>query len=999
MLKNPLPELLHYEFMDVPFKELMQNRVYNVLIVCSNYDFYLIEEDGRIDEQIFNEYAQLNLRYPPNFLHASSAKKAIYILDTVKIDLVITFLDVGKNSLDTAKRIRLHYPNVPIVALSHYSDQLRELILKEESPVIDDLFHWNGDVDIFLAIIKLTEDRMNAEKDILEIGVKAILLVEDSMQFYSRFLPVMYKVILNQTLSFMQEELNEHSRMMSKRGRPKVLLAKTYEEAVNLFEKYKDHLLGVISDVSYFRNGEKDPRAGFNLLEYVRKYNRYFPFLIQSSNIKNLEIATQYKAKFLYKHSETLELELKKYITKYLSFGDFEFWDPAQKKVVATAKDLRELQKAIAKVPIESIVYHSKRNEFSKWLQSRALFPLANLFSNFEFEDFSEDDQVREFLVKAVRLYRHSKSRGIIAKFDKEEYDEYLLFSRIGDGALGGKARGLAFINSFLKRHKRYNKYPDVAISIPRTVVLSTQVFDEFMEENNLLSLVADGESDEKILNEFISKPLPEWAVEDVSAFLKTTKVPVAIRSSSVLEDTLYQPFAGIFSTYMVPNSQNHNQFLEMVLNAIKSVMASAFYKNSKSYIKATNHAMEENKMAVVLQEVIGIKYDDLYFPNISGVARSVNFYPIGDEKPQEGIAQIALGLGEIIVGGGQSLRFSPYHPKKVLQLSTPGSAQRDTQKFFYGLEMNPERYHTSTDEEVNKRRVSVRSVKNHPALKFVASTYDLHNNVIRPGVLQDGLRVLTFDNVLKYNTFPLPEILQDLLKLSHGQMGGPVEIEFAVKLDVPEGEPKVFSFLQLRPIVEEFDLNHTLPENIEQEETIILSNSALGNGKYEGLQDIIYIKPDVFNPAKTRDIALEIEKLNKIFEEKNLNYILIGPGRWGSSDPWLGIPVMWPQISAAKVIIESGLHNFRVDPSQGTHFFQNLTSFKVGYLTLNPYINDGYYDLEYLNKQEAVFENEFIRHVHFEKPLHIIIEGSKNKAVIFKDFHFLDDESNKEDE
>ncbi len=990
MLKIPLPNLAQYEFQEVPYKQMMQNRIFNVLIICSNYDFYLIEEDGRIDEQIFNEYSTLNLRYPPNFLNASSVNKAIHILETVKIDLVITFLDVGKGAYETAKRIKLHFPKVPIAALSHYSDQLHLKLIKENSNVIDDVFHWNSNVDIFLAIIKLTEDRMNAENDILEIGVKAILLVEDSIQFYSRYLPLIYRIILNQTLSFMQEELNEHRRMMSKRGRPKILLARTYEEAIYLFEKYKENLLGVISDVSYPKNNEKDPMAGFKLLEYVRKYNRYFPFLIQSSNSKNQEVATQYKAKFLYKHSETLEQDIKKFITKNLSFGDFEFWDPSKKEIIAVAKDLRDLQKAIAKVPIESIVYHSKRNEFSKWLQSRALFPLADLFTKFEFEDFSEDDQVRTFLVKSVRQYRYAKSRGIIAKFDKDEYDEYFVFSRIGDGSLGGKARGLAFINSFLNRHKRYYKYPNVVISIPRTVVLSTQVFDEFMEQHNLLTLVVDNDDDNVILQEFITKPLPFWAIEDISAFLKTTKTPIAIRSSSVLEDALYQPFAGVFSTYMVPNTE-HNQLLEMVMNAIKSVMASAFYKNTKSYIKATNHSLEESKMAVILQEVVGIKYDDLYFPNISGVARSVNFYPIGDEKSQEGIAQIAMGLGEIIVGGGQSLRFSPYHPKKILQLSSPESAQRDTQKSFYGLDLNPESYHTSTDEEVNKRKVNIRSVKNHPALKFVASTYDLHNNVIKPGIFQDGIRVITFDNVLKYNTFPLPEILQDLLKLSHGQMSCPVEMEFAVKLDVPEGEPKVFSFLQLRPVVEEFDNKYTIPETINSNNTIVVSNAALGSGKYDDIKDLVYIKPESFNPAKTREIAAEVEKINKLFDENEKHYVLIGPGRWGSSDPWLGIPVVWSQISHAKVIIESGLHNFRVDPSQGTHFFQNLTSFKIGYLTLNPYIEDGFYNIDYLNEQPAFFENEFIKHIRFENPLPIIIDSGNNKAIIFKENYIFE--------
>ncbi len=955
MLKKPLPDLLRYEFEDVPFKQLMQKRIYNVLIVCSNYDFYLIEEDGRIDEQIFNEYATLNLRYPPNFIHASTPSKAIRILDEKAIDLVITFLDIGKGSFKMAKRIKLHYPEVPIVALTHHSKQLRRRLRHEKYSVIDDVFHWNGNVDIFLAIIKLTEDRMNAPNDVSEIGVKAILLVEDSIQFYSRYLPLFYKIILNQTLSFMQEELNEHRQMMSKRGRPKILLAKSYEEAISLFETYKDNLLGLISDVSYYRNGERDDSAGFKLLKYVREYQRYFPVLIQSSHLDNKHEALELKGKFLHKHSDSLEHDLKKFITYYFSFGQFEFWLPSEHKIVAVAKDLKGLQKAIGTVPIESIVYHSKRNEFSKWLQSRALFPLANLFAGLEYEDFSEEDHVREFLVKSVRLYRHSKSRGV-----------------------------------------RYNKYPGIVISIPRTVVLSTEVFDEFMEMHNLFQLVSEKQDDEVILNEFVSKPLPQWVIEDVDAYLRTTKHPIAIRSSSVLEDTLYQPFAGVFSTFMVPHTA-HDELLKIILYAIKSVMASAFYKNSKQYIKSTNHAIEESKMSVILQEVTGVKYDDLFFPNISGVARSVNFYPLGDEKPEEGIVQIAMGLGEYIVGGGKTLRFSPYHPKKILQLSNPGYAQRDTQKYFYGLDMNPKAYHVCVNEEVNKRLVKIRSNKNHPALKFVASTYDLQNNVIKPGVLHDGIRVITFDNVLKYTTFPLAEILRDMLKLSHHQMSNPVEMEFAVNLDVPEGEPKVFSFLQLRPIVEEFDMNHTIPKNIDKEDTIIISNAALGNGKYEGLYDLVYVKPECFNAAKTREIAAQVERINEKFEKDDINYILIGPGRWGSSDPWLGIPVMWNQISQAKVIVESGLEHFRVDPSQGTHFFQNLTAFKVGYLTINPYINDGYYDINFLNQREAVFENEFIRHVRFDKPLEVIIEGQRNKAAIFKDTFEWQEQTNPE--
>ncbi|MCF6168372.1 PEP/pyruvate-binding domain-containing protein [Lutibacter sp.] len=986
MNKNPIPDLKSYQFEEVAFDKLMQNRIHKILIVCSNYDYYMLEEDGRIDEQIFNEYTALNLRYPPSFAHANSAKRAIRMMQNQNIDLVITWLDIGNaKTVETSKLIKEVFPNIPIAAISHYSTQLRERLNKESSGAIDYVFHWNGNADIILAIIKLTEDRMNAENDIEHIGVKAILLVEDSLKFYSKYLPIFYKVLLNQTTAFMSEGLNEHRRMMLMRGRPKILLATNYEEGLSLFKKYKNNLLGVISDVSYFRGGKRDPKAGFKFLKYVRGFKRYFPFLIQSSDSNNEKLALKLKGKFLYKHTDALEEEIKNYINHYFLFGDFEFWDPVQKKVIATVKDLSAFQKALATVTPEAIVYHAERSQYSKWLKSRALFPLANLFSKVELNDFEDPEQIRDFLIKAIKAYKSFRARGIISKFDKNRYDEYLGFSRIGDGALGGKGRGLAFIDSFLKRHTLSKKYKDVNISIPRTVVLSTEVFDEFIEKHKLIHFVAKCNNDDEILEKFISKPLPKWVLEDIEAFLKVTKYPIAIRSSSVLEDSHYQPFAGIFSTYMLPNTEII-KMVEMVSNAVKSVMASSFFINSKVYLKATSHTIEEAKMAVILQEVTGKQYADVYYPNISGVARSINFYPIGNEKPNEGIANIALGLGEIIVGGGKTLRFSPYHPKKVLQLSSPGSTQRDTQQYLYGLDMNPESYKVSTSEAINKKKISIRRAEKHGSLKFVASTYDLQNNVIRPGVLHDGIRVITFDNILKYNTFPLPEILQDLLRISQREMRNPIEMEFAINLDVPKGTPKEFSFLQIRPIVETNESMTKLPDDFNEKDTIIYSESALGNGKYDYIYDFVYVKPETFNPANTREIATAVEQINKKFAENQKQYILVGPGRWGSSDPWLGIPVIWPQISAAKVIVESGLNNFRIDPSQGTHFFQNLTSFKVGYLTINPFINDGFFDLEYLNKQEAVYEDTYLRHIKFKKPLCIIIEGKSNKAAIYKE-------------
>ncbi|WP_111707103.1 PEP/pyruvate-binding domain-containing protein [Lutibacter citreus] len=986
MYKNSLPDLNFYEFEDVAFDQLMQKRIYRILIVCSNYDYYMLEEDGRIDERIFNEYTALNLRYPPSFEHANSVKRAIKAMETNKIDLVITWLDIGNfKTVETSKKIKAVYPNVPIAAISHYSTQLREKLNKEGSGEIDYVFHWNGNADIILAIIKLTEDRMNASKDINEIGVKAILLVEDSLKFYSKYLPIFYKILLKQTRSFMSEGLNAHRTMMLMRGRPKILLATNYEEGLHLFKEYKNSLLGVISDVSYFRNGKRDAKAGFHFLEYVRSFKRYFPFLVQSSDSNNEKFALELKGKFLYKHTQTLEEEIKNYINQYFSFGDFEFWDPNQMKVLSVAKDLTTFQKALSVVTPECIEYHAVRSEYSKWLKSRVLFPLADLFSKVEYDDFEDSEQARVYLIEAIKAYRGFRARGIISKFNKEKYDEYLGFSRIGDGSLGGKGRGLAFIDSFLKRHKLRQHFKDVKISIPRTVVLSTEVFDEFVETHKLIGLVGKCNNDEEILQKIISKPLPTWVVEDIEAFLKVTKSPIAIRSSSVLEDSHYQPFAGIFSTYMLPNTEI-SKMLKMICNAVKSVIASSFYENSKVYLEATSHTIEEGKMAVILQEVIGKQYKDVYYPNISGVARSTNFYPIGNEKANEGIANIAIGLGEIIVGGGKTLRFSPFHSKKVLQLSSPGSTQRDTQQYFYGLDLDPDSYETSISEAINKKKITIRRAEKHGSLKFVASTYDLQNNVIRPGVMHDGIRVITFDNVLKYNTFPLPEILQDLLRIGQREMRSPIEIEFAVNLDVPAGEAKEFSFLQIRPIVESNENKSKIPEDFNIEESIIYSESALGNGKYDHICDFVYVKPETFNSANTREIALAVEQINKKFRENEREYILVGPGRWGSSDPWLGIPVIWPQISAAKIIIEAGLNDFRIDPSQGTHFFQNLTSFKVGYLTINPSIGDGFFDLDYLNSQEAVFEDAYLRHIQFKKPLHVIIEGKSNKAAIYKE-------------
>jgi hypothetical protein len=608
------------------------------------------------------------------------------------------------------------------------------------------------------------------------------------------------------------------------------------------------------------------------------------------------------------------------------------------------------------------------------------------MFKYIRREDFPSTSEMRRFLYVAISSFRLGKGRGVIAKFDKTSYDEYSTFSRIGEGSIGGKARGLAFINSIIKKQKLFNKFPDVLITIPRTVVLSTDVFDEFMEKNNLYSVALSDASDEEILHRFIEAELPGWVYQDFYAFLTVSRLlPIAIRSSSKLEDSHYQPFAGIYSTYMIPRVPDNRQMVNFLSEAIKEVYASVYYKSSKAYMTATSNVIDEEKMGIIIQEVCGNRHGEIYYPTLSGVARSINFYPIGSEKAEDGIANVAFGLGKLIVDGGLSLRFSPKHPKKILQLSSPETALRDTQKEFYALDLNINSFIPSTDDGVNILKLPIQKHAQEKALRYVASTYDFNNNIIRDGITQPGKRIITFANILQHKQFPLPEILETLLDIGQHEMNNPIEIEFAANLETPSGSPKVFNFLQIRPIVMSDQSQIVNIDETRLRETIVYSESALGNGKFPGVKDVVYVKPESFNASFNEKIAVDIEKLNADFVKNSTNYVLIGPGRWGSSDPWLGIPVKWAHISAARIIIESGLKNYRIDPSQGTHFFQNLTSFRVGYFTINPFMNDGFYDVDYLDGKEVVYEDQFIRHIRFDEPLEILVDGRKHAGVIFK--------------
>ena len=987
LLYKKFIESKKYYINETSFKLLMQKRIYKVLLICSNYDAFMIEEDGRIDEQIFNEYVSLNLRYPPIFIQANTAKKAFRLLGKGDIDLVITMLSVREiDAFALSNQIKEKFQNIPIVVLTPFSREVRMKITKENLSAIDYVFCWLGDADLLLAIIKLIEDKMNVEHDVKIVGVQTILLVEDSIRFYSSYLPNMYKIVLKQSQDFMKEGLNEHQRMLRKRGRPKILLATNYNEAIDLYEKYKHNLLGVISDTRYKKDGVEDAEAGIKLFKKIRSENKHLPFLLQSSETKNAKTAKKIGVSFINKNSKTLSIELRNYLFRRLAFGDFIFKTPDTKKEIARAKDLKELQKKILEIPDESLNYHIHRDDFSRWLNARALFSIAEIFKAHAPEDFESISEVRSYIYEEILKFRINKGRGIISKFDKNHFDEYLIFSRIGEGSLGGKGRGLAFIDSIIKKHQLFYDYKDVIITIPRTVVICTDIFDEFMESNNLYKVGLSKLDDEKILKRFVRAKLPKSLMEDLKTFIKYVDNPIAIRSSSLLEDSHYQPFAGVYSTYMIPNDKSDaKKMMTSLTTAIKSVYASVYFKNSKAYMEATSNLIDEEKMAIILQKVCGTKFGNKFYPTLSGVARSINFYPISPEKPEDGIANIAFGLGRTIVDGGVTLRFSPKYPKKILQLSTPQMTLSSTQKQFYALDLILDDYKASVNEDVNLLKLKIKDAENDNSLKDVTSTYDYENDIIRDGTGCEGKKIITFSNILRYNTFPLSEILDSLLNIGQKEMNNPIEIEFAVNLNTPSNAPRIFNFLQIRPIVDDKETININIDNISNEETIISSNSALGNGTINDIHDFIYVKPEAFKAAESKNIVLEIEKLNSQFVKNNKSYVLVGPGRWGSSDPWLGIPVKWSQISQARVIVEAGLENYRIDPSQGTHFFQNLTSFKVGYFTINPFINDGYYDLDFLNNENPNFENKFIRHIVFENEITIKIDGKHNKGIILK--------------
>lgn len=971
---------------DVSFKNLMTHRIFNVLIIANPYDAFMLEDDGRVDEKIFNEYTELGLRYPPTFTQVSTMVEASEVLSTTSIDLVICMPGNADNDAFTvARAVKREFPDIPCVVLTPFSHGITQRIMNEDLSIFEYVFCWLGNTNLILSIIKLIEDKMNLEHDIDEAGVQMILLVEDSIRFYSSILPNLYSYILTQSQSFATEALNSHTATLRMRGRPKVVLARTYEEAMDYFVRFPENILGVISDCRFPKGGVKDSEAGLKLLSEFHRRAPFLPLIMESSETENAEKAEKLGFRFIDKNSKKMNIDLRNVMAEHMGFGDLIFRDPKTHEEIRRIRNLKELQDNIFSIPNDSMLYHLSRNHVSRWLCARAIFPVSEFLKTVTLEKLRDVDQHRQIIFDAIVQYRHMKNVGTVAVFKRDRFDAYSHFARIGDGSLGGKGRGLAFLDNIIKTHPEFNEFEGVKVSIPKTVVLCTDVFDQFMDNNNLYQLALSDAPDEEILQAFIKAQLPDQFIDDFKTFFEAIRHPIAIRSSSLLEDSHYQPFAGIYSTYMIPYLDDKDEMLRMLAAAIKSVYASVYFKDSKAYMTATRNVIDQEKMAVILQEVVGKQYGDHFYPNFSGVLRSINYYPLGYEKSEEGIASLALGLGKYIVDGGQTLRVSPYHPTQVLQTSDMEIALRQTQTQFYALDMKRVGVDFKVDDGFNILKLKVKDAENDGTLNFIASTYDANDRVIRDGLYDGGRKIVSFNGVLRHGVFPLPELLK--LSMHHGadSMRRPVEIEFACTLnDDRTGE---FYLLQIRPIVDSKQVLDQDIMTIPDDKCLLRSHNSLGHGVSDDIVDVVYVKTDEnFTASDNPVVAMEVERINKKFLADGKNYVLVGPGRWGSSDSWLGVPVKWPHISAAKLIVETTLKNYSVDPSQGTHFFQNLTSFGVGYFTIDENKGMGFFRKEILDAMPAVEETPHVRHVRFSKPLHIMMDGMKQEGLVICD-------------
>jgi CheY-like chemotaxis protein len=973
--------------------ELMSKRIRRILLVCNNYDSYTLEEDGHIEVQIAQDYAELNLSNPPEIVRVETTVEALELAKAdMSFDLVITMYNVGEiDVFDFSKRMKQIAPDTPIVLLATFSREIYRRIHDHDNSAIDWFFCWNNSTDLMIAIIKLLEDRMNAEHDILEEGVRAILLIEDSVRYSSTYLPVLYKLVLQQNSAAIRDTLNEKQQTLRKRSRPKILMASCYDDAVELYERYKQNILGVISDIGFVIHKDDAPEtekldAGIDLCNHIRKDNPTMPILMQSSQESMREVAQKLGVGFVVKTSKTLTHDLSEYIGREFGFGDFVVTDPVTGEELFRANDLYGFEKIIKHISDSDFRRLSDKNYISRWLFARGLFALGKQLRPLTIRDESDLPEIRRINLEIIHDFRINQGVGVVAKFDASTYNDTIRFARLGNGSLGGKARGLAFLNHMLVKYDMYDKYEDVRITVPRTLVITTEYFDRFIIDNGLQYVINSDISDSEILAEFVASSLPRDLIDALKVFIHNIRKPLAVRSSSKLEDSYYQPFAGVYSTYMIPRTENEDQQLRLLSKAIKSVYASVFYASSRSYISATANVISEEKMAIILQEICGSEDQGYYFPTLSGVARSVNFYPIGHEKAEEGIVKVAFGLGKAVVDGDLVLRFSPKYPKHVLQTSTIEQVMTETQKSMFALNLKPEKFTTSIDDSVNLERIDVAGCEKFRNLKYVVSTWDLENQRMVDSAYPQGPRFITFAQMLKYKTFPLAEIVDELLDIARKEMKCGVELEFAADLDRGGNKNKLpkFNVLQIRPISVDSRNTNVNWDEIDTQGSIILSQSALGTGWIKGITDVIYLRRDKFDTAKTPQMAREVTAMNRKMQKEGRNYMLIGYGRWGSSISSLGVPVQWGDISEAKVIVECSLEDFRVDPSQGTHFFQNLTSFNAGYINVDPYSARGdVMDFDVLDSMPAIEETEYIRHVRFESELEICIDGRNSTAMV----------------
>ena len=973
---------------NVPFSDLMPWRVRRILLVSSLYDSFTFQEDGNLGEMLFSEYQELNLSSVPTIIRVSTAEEAVRELADSKPDLVITMPRVGEMDVfDFGRQCREQAPELPVVLMAYDTRELAVLKERAERQAVDRFFVWLGDARVFIAVIKWAEDLMNASHDAEMAGVKHILLIEDSIRFYSAYLPMLYGEIMEQTQALMAEGVNRMQQLMRMRARPKVLLASTYEEAEQMFRASGEHLLGVISDASFPRGGKVDSEAGLAFARMVKSQDPDTPVLIQSTDAGVAKKAEELGAAFCRKTSRRLLHDVRGFMRGHLGFGDFVFRDEEGLEV-ARADDLRSIVEAIKNVPEESLVLHANRNDFSTWLMARTEFDLAKALKPRRIEEFTSPSAMREYLLSAIRTYRSRSRAGLVEEFSSETFEPETTFSRIGAGSLGGKGRGLAFVNSLLNAYDIEDRIDGVHIHVPRSAVVATGVFDQFMDESGLTSFALGEESDKRIREAFLAAEFPQETRDELTSFLSRVSYPLAIRSSSLFEDSSYQPFAGVYQTYMLPNSNaNLEVRLDELCRAIRLVYASTYSSDSKAYIESTPNRLEEEKMGVIIQQIAGRRHGDYVYPNLAGVARSYDFYPVKGMKAEDGIASVALGLGRMVVEGGLVVRFSPAHPNKLFQFSSTKDYLNNAQREFYALDLagNAPVRSAADSPVANLALLGLDVAEEHGTLDHVASVYSAENDRIYEGTGRPGPRLVTMAGVLGGYSFPLAETLRFLLEVGKAGFTCETEIEFAVNLAADPGEPHEFAFLQIRPMVfggefEDVDLG-----GIEPKGAIVLSDGALGHGHIGNIRDIVYVDRQTFDRSKSAETAAEIGTLNARLAEAGRPYLLIGPGRWGSADPWLGIPVRWTQISRACCIVETELPDIKVEPSQGTHFFQNITSFGVSYFTVSGSGPGAFLDETWLDAQPAESKTAHVRHLAFDRPLDVAANSKTGHGVVLK--------------